>query len=169
MQSKKARQYAGMMVAVVAYYIVHEGAHLLVALNLGVFKAINFIGLMGVQIDVDNTQMGDTQMGEFCLMGAVSTFLASYILVALAKAICRFQSPMFRAIMYYVTLAMMLLDPLYLSLLCGFVGGGDMNGIALLFPETMARIAFGILLTINILVFWKYILPLYTKSFKEQP
>lgn len=31
------------------------------------------------------------------------------------------------------------LDPLYLSVLCGFFGGGDMNGIALLCPEWAAR------------------------------
>ncbi len=35
--------------------------------------------------------------------------------------------------------SLLLLDPLYLSVLCGFFGGGDMNGIALLCPEWAAR------------------------------
>ena len=49
--NKKIRQYIGLAVAVLMYYLIHEGAHLLVALAQGVFKRINFIGL-GVQIDV---------------------------------------------------------------------------------------------------------------------
>lgn len=39
------------------------------------------------------------------------------------------------AALYYITIALLLLDPLYLSVLCGLFGGGDMNGIALLLPE----------------------------------
>ncbi len=43
--SKRVRQYIGILAAVVAYYIVHEWAHLLYALSAGAFKKINFIGL----------------------------------------------------------------------------------------------------------------------------
>ena len=60
--SKKARQYIGLLIAVVLYYVIHEGAHLVVALALGVFKQINIIGL-GVQIDVMSEQMTSQQMG----------------------------------------------------------------------------------------------------------
>ena len=49
--NKRARQYIGLIAAVVAYYIIHEGAHLIYALTIGVFKQINFMGL-GMQIDV---------------------------------------------------------------------------------------------------------------------
>ena len=31
--SKRARQYIGILAAVIAYYLVHEGAHLLYALS----------------------------------------------------------------------------------------------------------------------------------------
>ena len=61
--------------------------------------------------------------------------------------------------------SLLLLDPLYLSVLCGFFGGGDMNGIALLCPEWAARCLFGALLLVNGLVFWKRILPVYRQSF----
>ena len=60
--------------------------------------------------------------------------------------------------------SLLLLDPLYLSVLCGFFGGGDMNGIALLCPEWAARSLFGVLLLANGLVFWKRVLPLSTGS-----
>ena len=56
--SKRSRQYIGILAAVIAYYIVHEGAHLLYALLTGVFRQIKFMGL-GIQIDVCADQMTD--------------------------------------------------------------------------------------------------------------
>ena len=82
--SKRTRQYIGILAALAAYYLVHEGAHLLYALLTGVFKQINFMGL-GVQIDVYAERMTDTQLGIFCLVGALATFCAGYLLTALAK------------------------------------------------------------------------------------
>ena len=163
--SKRARQYIGILAAVIAYYLVHEGAHLLYALFTGVFRQIKFMGL-GVQVDVFRESMTDTQLGIFCFVGAVATFCIAYLLTALAKKIGTVESKLFRAVMYYVTIAFLLLD-LYLSLLCGLFGGGDMNGIALLVPEWAARSGFGVLLLVNGLVFWKRILPIYSSSFSD--
>lgn len=162
--SKRTRQYIGILAALAAYYLVHEGAHLLYALLTGVFKQINFMGL-GVQVDVYAARMTDTQLGVFCLVGALATFCAGYLLTALAKNICRAKSSLLRAVLYYITIALLLLDPLYLSVLCGLFGGGDMNGIALLCPEWAARCLFGALLLVNGLVFWKRVLPVYKRSF----
>ncbi len=164
--NKRARQYIGILAAVAAYYLVHEGAHLIYALSIGVFKQINFLGL-GIQIDVNNTAMTDLQMGIFCLVGAVATFVAGYALVLLCGKICKAQNKLFRAVVYYITIIMLLLDPLYLSVLCGFFGGGDMNGISLLVPELAARIGFGVLLLVNGFVFWKAVLPKYTAAFNQ--
>ena len=164
--SKRSRQCIGILAAVIAYYIVHEGAHLLYALLTGVFRQIKFMGL-GIQIDVCADQMTDIQLGIFCLFGAAATFCAAYLLTALAKKICRAGSKLFRAVLYYITIAFLLLDPLYLSILCGLFGGGDMNGIALLIPEWAARVGFGMLLIVNGLVFWRLVLPSYKKSFSE--
>ena len=162
--SKRTRQYIGILAALAAYYLVHEGAHLLYALLTGVFKQINFMGL-GVQIDVCAERMTDTQLGIFCLVGALATFCGGYLLAVLAKNICRTHSKLLRAVLYYITIAFLLLDPLYLSILCGFFGGGDMNGIALPCPEWVARGIFGALLFVNGLVFWKRALPTYRQSF----
>lgn len=164
--SKRVRQYIGIFAAVIAYYVIHEGAHLLTALCMGTFKQINFMGL-GIQIDVFAERMSDTQMGIFCLAGALATLLTACILTALCGVICRAKSKVFRAVMYYISIVMLLLDPLYLSLLCGLFGGGDMNGISLLIPEIAARIAAGVLLVINGIVFFKVILPTYSSSFKD--
>ena len=140
--SKRTRQYIGILAALAAYYLVHEGAHLLYAVCTGVFKQINFMGL-GVQIDVYAERMTNMQLGIFCLVGALATFSVGYLLAALARSICHAKSKLLRAVLYYITIALLLLDPLYLSVLCGFFGGGDMNGIALLYPEWAARCLFG--------------------------
>lgn len=165
--SKRVRQLVGIFAAIVAYYLIHEGAHLLYAVCTGVFKQINFMGL-GVQIDVYAELMTDAQLGIFCLVGALATFCAAYLLAALARSICHAKSKLLRAVLYYITIAFLLLDPLYLSVLCGFFGGGDMNGIALLCPEWAARSLFGVLLLANGLVFWKRVLPIYRQSFARQ-
>ena len=74
---------------------------------------------------------------------------------------------MLKAAMWYVTLALLLIDPLYLCVLCGLFGGGDMNGIRLLMPETIACIIFGLLFVQHILVLWKLLLPKYKQAFEE--
>ncbi|MBR3586389.1 MAG: hypothetical protein IKO00_10235, partial [Oscillospiraceae bacterium] len=66
------------------------------------------------------------------------------------------------------TVALLLLDPLYLSILCGFFGGGDMNGIRLLCPGWIARSVFAGLLIVNAWVFWKRVLPVYRESFSNE-
>ena len=68
--SKRTRQYLGILAALAAYYLVHEGAHLLYALLTGVFKQIRLMGL-GVQIDVYAEHMTNMQLGIFCLVGAL--------------------------------------------------------------------------------------------------
>jgi hypothetical protein len=164
--SKRTRQYFGLLSAAAAYYIIHEGAHLIYALFLGVFKQIKLMGL-GMQIVVYAEGMSDTQLGIFCLLGAVATQIAAWGLVAAANKICQVKSKVFKACMYYVTITMLFCDPLYLSLLYGFFGGGDMNGIALLVPEWIARVCFGALLFVNGFAFWKLVLPKYKKAFSE--
>lgn len=164
--SKRIRQYIGIFAAVIAYYIVHEGAHLLAALHYGVFKGIHFMGL-GIQIDAYTDRMTDFQLGIFCLAGAVATLIFGWLLVLLCKRICAVKSKVFKTIMWYVSLAILLIDPLYLSILCGFFGGGDMNGIKLLFPEIGVRIAFAVIGMIHGIVIRKHLLPEYTKAFQE--
>lgn len=163
--SKRKRQYIGILAAVVAYYIIHEGAHLVAAFLMGAFKQINFMGL-GIQIDIFRERLTDTQLGWFCLAGALATFIVAWILVLMSRRICASPSPIFKAIVWYVTLALLMLDPLYLSVLCGFFGGGDMNGIRLLLPEVAVRITFAIIAVIHLLVIWKHLLPKYSESFK---
>lgn len=158
-KEKQFRQYIGLFSAVVVYYLIHEGAHFLYAKAIGAFKAVRFLGL-GIQIDVFAEQMSDTQLAFFCLA-------AAWIFTLLTKHICRISSKLIKACCYYITLALLLLDPLYLSLLCGFFGGGDMNGIALLVPAQLARMIFAALLVISSILIYHHVLPLYRTVFAE--
>ena len=164
--SKRIRQYLGILAALVSYYAVHEGAHLAYACAIGVFEKIRFLGL-GIQIVTDTQCMTNTQLGIFCALGAIATLIAAYGLTLATPAICKVESKVFKACMYYITMAMLLVDPLYLSVLCGLFGGGDMNGIALLVPEWAARAFFGALLAINGILFWKVVLPKYRSAFAK--
>ena len=139
---------------------------MLCAVLLGAFKHIRFMGI-GMQIDVYAERMTDGQMALFCVAGASATLFAGIMLATLAGKISRIKSKLLRAVMYYITIAFLLLDPLYLSILCGFFGGGDMNGIRLIFPEWAVRIAFAGLLIINGWIFWKRVLPVYKESFSN--
>ena len=165
--NKRFRQYIGICAAIAVYYLIHEGAHLITALYYGVFRKINLMGL-GIQIDIYGECLTNVQLGIFCLAGAVSTLLFGWLLIALAKKICKAKSKVFKTVMWYVTLAVLLIDPLYLSILCGFFGGGDMNGIRLLFPEVAVRTVFAGLGFVHSVVIWKYLLPEYTRAFARE-
>ena len=165
--NKRVRQYVGLLSAVIAYYLLHEGAHLLYSLSIGAFKQINLMGL-GMQIDIYAEKMTQTQLGVFCLLGSVTTLLTAYILIALIDKIRNISSKAVKACLYYITIAMLLIDPLYLSVLCGFFVGGDMNGIKLLVPEIAARIIYGLVLIVNAWVFVKIVLPKYKLAFADE-
>ena len=163
--NKRVRQYIGLFSAVFAYYLIHEGAHLIYALVSGVFKQVNFMGL-GVQIDINSEKMTDTQLGIFCIAGAIATVIIGYVLVLLISRIEKVSSKVFKACMYYITIALLFIDPLYLSVLYRFFGGGDMNGIVLLIPEMLAGCIYGSIFVINTFIFWKVVLPKYKAAFK---
>ena len=114
---KRIRQYIGLLSAVLAYYAVHEGAHLLYALSTGGFRQINFMGI-GMQIGIYEERMSDTGLGIFCSVGVVATMITAYVLTLTSAQICKVKSKTIKACMYYITIAMLLLDPLYLSILC---------------------------------------------------
>ena len=97
--NKRICQYIGLFSAVLMYYIIHEGAHLIYALSVGVFRHINFMGL-GVQIGIYEEQMSNLQLGIFCLSGAAATMVMAYVLTLTASQICKADSKIFKACLY---------------------------------------------------------------------
>lgn len=164
--SKRVRQYIGLFSAILLYYLIHEGAHYLVAVCYGVFQEIRFLGI-GVQVVVLADAMTDTQLAILCLAGAGAALTAGWILVLLCKKICMVKAKLFKTILWYTSICLLLLDPVYLSILYPLFGGGDMNGIRLILPETPARIGFAMLGVLGGIAIWKYLLPQYTHAFAE--
>ena len=159
------RKWISLIVAVLIYYVIHEGSHLLVALSYGVFKKIK-LSTLGVQIVINDANLSNFNLAMFCVVGFLSTFITSYILVLLTNKIVKLKSKYLKTIFYYTTLILLLLDPLYLTILYNFVGGGDMNGILLFnISNTIIKLFFFIILILNLFVFIKVVLPKYKKSF----
>lgn len=159
------RKWISLIVAVLIYYVIHEGSHLLVALSYGVFKKIK-LSTLGVQIVINDANLSNFNLAIFCVVGFLSTFITSYILVLLINKIVKLKSKYLKTIFYYTTLILLLLDPLYLTILYNFVGGGDMNGILLFnISNTIIKLFFFIILILNLFVFIKVVLPKYKKSF----
>lgn len=163
--SSNSRKWSGLVAAVLCYYIVHEGSHLLVAYILGVFQKIRFMTL-GIQIVIDASGMSDLQLAVFNVAGSVATLCAAYVLVLLKDRILHSGSKLLKAVCYYTTLGLLLIDPIYLSVLCGFFGGGDMNGIILFgVPEGAVRVSYALIGIINAVVLVKYVYPSYKRNF----
>ena len=163
--SKRTRQYLGILFAIVAYYIVHEGAHLIMALYFHAFKKINFMWL-GIQVDVYRERLTDVQLGIFCIAGAIATLIVGYLLAGLKGGICRLERKLLKAVFYYITIIMLVLDPIYLCLLGRCFGGGDLNGILYLMPQIYVWVIFGVILIFNIWLLAKKVTPTYVKAFK---
>lgn len=162
----KIRKWLAIVITAVSYFIVHEGAHLLVALLLGIFEKMRFMGI-GMQIVIDTSKITDIQLAVFNVAGSVATLLVAYFLVLMTRTILLSQNKFFGVVCYYLTLGFLVVDPLYLSVLCGFFGGGDMNGIILFgISEIAARSIYSAIGIINLYVFIKIIFPAYKKKFQ---
>ena len=81
--------------------------------------------------------------------------------------ICEIKNKFVKAIFYYITVIMLVLDPIYLCLLSGAFGGGDVNGILYLMPQAWIWTIFAFILLFNRILL-KKVNPTYTASFKER-
>ena len=161
------RKWLALVLSIVLYYIVHEGAHVIVASVFGVFESVRILGL-GIQVLANVEGLSNIQIGLFCIIGSVSTLLIGYILVVLANKIVVCTNRFIKAVTFYTTICMLLLDPLYLMVLYRFVGGGDMNGIVLFgISEILIQCIAGILCIFNALIVVYYIYPIYKNGFNK--
>ena len=164
---KNLRKWFALICAIFLYYIIHEGSHIIIALIYGVFEKVKVLGL-GVQVVTKIELLENYQIGIFCIVGSLSTLLVAYLLVLFTRRIVKSKYKVFKAIAYYTTLALLLLDPLYLTIIYKFVGGGDMNGILVFgIPEIIIQFIYGSITVINIFLITKKIYPAYKKSFSE--
>jgi hypothetical protein len=160
------RKWTSLGCGIVAYFLVHEGTHLLYAVSIGAFKQINIIGF-GIQIEPYAERMSVLQRGVFNLLGPASAIVCGYILLAFASRFVMLKSAYARAIAFYTTIAFLIIDPLYLCFLSFFVGGGDMNGIILILPEAAVRVVAGLISLINTFIIISMLVPKYRLAFQR--
>lgn len=164
---QNARKWFALICAIFLYYLIHEGSHVIVALLYGVFEQIRILGV-GVQVVANVERLTDIQTGIFCIVGSIATLFTAYIGVLFLPRITASKSKIFRAIGYYTTLAFLLLDPIYLSFLYRFVGGGDMNGILLFeIPEAVVQLIYGVIALVNLFLIVRKVYPAYRESFRS--
>lgn len=164
--TSNTRKWCALIIAVFLYYFIHEGSHLIISLLYGVFQKIRFLG-PGVQVVIDTESLTKNQLIIFSLAGGAGALIAAWIFTALTPFFTKIKSKLFRAVGYYTTIVMMFVDPIYLSFLYRFFGGGDMNGILLSgVPELAVQIIFGAIGIVHILIFRNWVHPLYKKSFE---
>ena len=165
---KSVKQWLSIFLAIVSYYIIHEGTHFLLALILGVFEKIRFVGIFGIQIVTTEGSLNGINLALFSGLSSIVTILIGYIL-AFHPSIYKIKNKNILIGIYYITLCFLLLDPIYMSILSKFIGGGDLNGIitGLGTSDILFRIVFGIILIINMLLFKNKVYPKYNRIFKE--
>jgi len=159
------RKWTALFISIILYFIIHEGAHLIYAILTNTFKQINFVGI-GIQVDISRDKISDYQLGIFCLLGPVATIITAYVLVYAKNIFLKIKSNWLRAISFYTTIAFLIIDPLYLGFGYRFVGGGDMNGIKLIFSEFWTSSIFLLILIVNSVIIFNSIIKAYSKAYK---
>lgn len=162
--NKQIRQLIGLIFSAIFYHIIHEVAHLVVALAFRAFKKITFLGIV-MQVDIYRERLTNIQLGVFGIAGVTATLFVAYALVYFKERICLIESKVVKTVFYYATMIMLVLDPTYLCLLS--FAGGDMNGIIYLMPNDVAWTVFAFILNFNLWVLMKKVTPMYSISFNE--
>lgn len=124
------RRYLYFLFAGITYLIIHEGIHIILAQIFGIYEGIRILPL-GVEVEIiQPLTIGGFKLATFSGLSSVVTVLIGYILFVISPKILKLNNQPAKNYIYYVTFVLLLLDPVYISLLSFFVGG-DINGIAL--------------------------------------
>jgi len=119
------------LLAVVIFVLVHEGTHALVATFYGEYEAFR-IRPIGFEIQF-RTPVEERDGIHWAFISGASnlvTILIGYLLMLFGERLVRLRSLFLRATLFYLTLILLLADPLNLSI-GPFIYGGDANGIAI--------------------------------------
>jgi len=165
---RSTKLWIGLFMSIIMYYLIHEGAHLIQAVLADNFDYIRFVGIIGIEIMIKEVPTG-LELAMFSGLSSVLTILLGYLLVAIMPKILGLKSKTMKVIFYYTTIVFLVLDPLYMSILHRFVGGGDMNGVSkgLGISSFPVSLVFGILFIINLYIAIKKVNPAYKRNFLQ--
>jgi len=163
---RNLKLWIGIIIAIIMYYVIHEGTHFVQAVLTDNFDSIRLVGVVGIEIMIKEVPTG-LALTLFSGLSSVMTVFFGYIFVIIMPKILMMNNKMVKVALYYITIILLSLDPIYLSILHRYVGGGDMNGIikGLNISSLPISIVFGILAVINIYIIIKKVHPAYKRNF----
>lgn len=156
------RRYLYFLFAGITYLIIHEGIHIILAQIFGIYEGIRILPL-GVEVEIiQPLTIGGFKLATFSGLSSVVTVLIGYILFVISPKILKLNNQPAKNYIYYVTFVLLLLDPVYISLVSFFVGG-DINGIALGLNLSFMTIrgAYFIIAAFNTYLVYKKLYPAY--------
>lgn len=165
---KNLKLWIGLVIAIITYYIIHEGTHFIQAILTDNFDSIRLVGLAGIEIMTKEVPTG-LSLALFSGLSSVITVVCGYILVIMMPKVFSLSNKMMKVALYYITMILLVLDPVYMSILHRYVGGGDMNGITegLGISSLPISIVFSILAVINFYLIIKKVHPAYKRNFLQ--
>jgi len=151
------------LLAVVLFFVLHEGLHALTALPFGEYQSFQ-IRPLGFEV-VFNTPVADRTGSHWALISGASnlaTILMGYTLLALASCTARLRSAFLQALLFYLAFLGLLADPLNLSI-GPLIYGGDANGIAfgLGISRWIIQVVFGLIFLVNHELVARVLVPAY--------
>jgi hypothetical protein len=157
------RRWAAFIFAIVIFFLLHEGAHAMMAALFGEFQAFH-IRPIGFEVTF-NTPVEARSGIRWTLISGTSnllTILLGYALLAGSRRIARLQNMLLKGSLYYLTLVSLLVDPFNLSI-GPFFYGGDAIGMAvgLGINRLAIQAVFFCLLLVNREIIARRLLPAY--------
>ncbi|MEK5257275.1 hypothetical protein NST74_27925 [Paenibacillus sp. FSL F4-0125] len=67
------KKWTAIFITIIVYYVIHEGAHLILALCYNVFERIRIVGLWGVQIVTTDGELLGYQLAIFSGISSIVT------------------------------------------------------------------------------------------------
>jgi len=165
---RNLKLWLGVLCAAIVYMVIHEGVHIIQAIITNNFDYLRIVGIWGIEVMIKEVPTG-IQLALFSGLSSVVTVICGYILYFLMPKIFKMKGGLVKIIIYYCTLVLMALDPIYLSVLHFFVGGGDMNGITkgLNVSSLVVSLVYGCVAILSIFLIIKKVYPGYKRNFSN--
>lgn len=121
--------YLALLLAFVAFVVVHEGAHAIASRALGEYQAFH-LRWYGFEVEYATpvAERSGAKWGFIAGSSCCITILCAYVLFAARKKLAASGSALIRSTGFYFTVLFLLGDPLNLSV-GPFLYGGDIGGL----------------------------------------
>mgnify|MGYP001321727963 CR=1 FL=1 len=145
------RKYIILVIAVLTFIVLHEGAHLAVGYAYGEFESLRILPY-GVEVIFKTPveQRSGIQWGFISGSANALTLSLGYLFFLIRGKMASLNNNFWRNYVYYLTFLLLLIDPFNLSI-GPFIYGGDIGGITAGFGlnQYLVQVIFLIILLLN--------------------